>query len=196
MGWKVVAPWLCHTCISQGGKPDGCSDDADTHPSNSGPLANRVKTFDIEKVRDSMKRVLIVLAISAFSVNARAQTIDPSIVTSTLGVSPEHLSVRAFGQGLVDVKYKIAGCSVSVTAARTGFKNDLVKLLPAMLAKYPWIKNIKVAGGCPVLDIYGKGDYDDAFMSAMFMRDEVDKVAWDKVRPDDLFSRISFGRFE
>jgi hypothetical protein len=28
------------------------------------------------------------------------------------------------------------------------------------------------------------------------MRDELDKVVWDKVRPEDLFSRISFGRFE
>jgi hypothetical protein len=133
-----------------------------------------------------MNRLLIVLAVTAFSVSANAQTIDPSIVTSTLGVSPEHLSIRASAQGVVDVKYQIAGCSVSATAARTGFKNDLVRLLPAMLAKYP----------CPVLDIYGRSDYDDAFISAVFMRDELDKVVWEKVRPEDLFSRISFGRFE
>lgn len=61
--------------------------------------------------------------------------------------------------------------------------------LPAMLAKYPWIKNIKVAGGCPVLDVYGRSHYDDSFISAMFMRDELDRVVWDKVRPEDLFSR-------
>jgi hypothetical protein len=143
-----------------------------------------------------MNRLLIVLAVTAFSVSANAQTIDPSIVTSTLGVSPEHLSIRASAQGVVDVKYQIAGCSVSATAARTGFKNDLVRLLPAMLAKYPWIKNTKIMGGCPVLDIYGRSDYDDAFISAVFMRDELDKVVWEKVRPEDLFSRISFGRFE
>lgn len=143
-----------------------------------------------------MKHLLIVVAVTAFSMTAKAQTIDPSIVASTLSVSSEHLSVRAFGQGIVDVKYQIAGCSVSATAARVGFKNDLVKLLPAMLAKYPWIKSIKIAGGCPVLGVYGRSDYDDAFISAMFMRSELDKVAWDNVRPDDLFSRISFGRFE
>jgi hypothetical protein len=143
-----------------------------------------------------MKSLLIVLVLTAFGASVKAQTIDPSIVTSTLGVSSDHLMVRASAQGVVDVKYQIAGCSVSATAARTGFKNDLVRLLPAMLAKYPWIKNIKIMGGCPVLDVYGKSDYDDTFISAMFMRDELDKVVWDKVRPEDLFSRISFGRFE
>jgi hypothetical protein len=143
-----------------------------------------------------MKSLLIALVLTAFGASVKAQTIDPSIVTSTLGVSSDHLMVRASVQGVVDVKYQIAGCSVSTTAARTGFKNDLVRLLPAMLAKYPWIKNIKIMGGCPVLDVHGKSDYDDTFISAMFMRDELDKVVWDKVRPEDLFSRISFGRFE
>jgi hypothetical protein len=85
---------------------------------------------------------------------------------------------------------------VNATVARAGFKNDLVRLLPVMLAKYPWIKNIKVAGGCPVLDAYGRSDYDDAFISAMFLRDELDRVVWDKVSPDDLFNKVSFGRFE
>jgi hypothetical protein len=143
-----------------------------------------------------LKGLVIALALAVIGTNAKAQTIDSSVVTSTLGVSPEHLSVRTSSQGVVDVKYQVAGCSVSASAARTGFKNDLVRLLPAMLAKYPWIRNIKVAGGCPVLDVYGRGDYDDSFISAMFMRDELDKVVWDKVRPEDLFSHVSFGRFE
>src|SRR5258708_22900458 len=102
-----------------------------------------------------MKSLLIVLVLTAFGASVKAQTIEPSIVTSTLGVSSDHLMVRASAQGVVDVKYQIAGCSVSATAARTGFKNDLVRLLPAMLSKYPWIKNIKIMGGCPVLDVYG-----------------------------------------
>ncbi len=126
----------------------------------------------------------------------RAQTIDPSIVISTLGVSNEHLQAKVFGDGIVDIKYEIGGCKVSAAAARSEFKNDLVKLLPAVLASYAWIKNIKVAGGCPVLDGYGRSGYDDAFISAMFMRKELDKVVWRNVRPDDLFYAISFGRFE
>lgn len=143
-----------------------------------------------------MKYLIAVLALLGTSGTTKAQTIDPSIATSTLGISSDHLMARASALGVVDVEYQIAGCAVSASAARAGFKHDLVRLLPAMLAKYPWIKNIKVAGGCPVLDVYGRSHYDDSFISAMFMRDELDRVVWDKVRPEDLFSRISFGRFE
>jgi hypothetical protein len=137
----------------------------------------------------------VTAAIFAFCASANAQ-VDSSVVTSRLGVSSDHLSVKVFGDGLVDIKYQIPGCSLSASAARTGFKNDLVRLLPVLTAKYPWIKNISIAGGCPVLDVYGKSGYDDAFISAMFMRDELNKVVWERVRSDDLFYHVSFGRFE
>lgn len=148
-----------------------------------------------------MKKVIQLLPIalvvySASNASANAQIVDPAIVTSTLGVSSDHLVVRAFGDGVVDIKYQIAGCSVSATAARSGFKSDLVRLLPVVTTKYPWVKNISIAGGCPVLDVYGRSSYDDAFISAMFMRGELNKVVWENVRPDDLFYRVSFGRFE
>jgi hypothetical protein len=139
------------------------------------------------------------LALSALFlhvVHTDAQTVDASVITSALGTPSRHLAIDASDNDAVDVTYEIPACDVSTSAARSTFKADLVKLLPALLAINPTLKSIKVSGGCPTVDAHGNAGYDDAFIAAMFMRYDLDKVVWQTVQADDLFYQISFGRLE
>jgi hypothetical protein len=104
--------------------------------------------------------------------------------------------IKALGTRDLDVTYEIHACSVSAAAARAAFKADLIKLLPALLKINPTLKYISVSGGCPTVDVYGAAGYDNTFISAMFMRDDLDKVVWNDVQADDLFNQISFRRLE
>jgi hypothetical protein len=99
----------------------------------------------------------------------------------------------SFSGKYLDIGFDLPSCDA---ASRAEFKSTLVRLLPAVLAKFPESTNIRVKGGCTIRDVYGKESHDADLITAMFMRDQLEKVVWDKVRPDDLFSKISFGRFE
>jgi hypothetical protein len=144
-----------------------------------------------------MKSSILALSVLMLVVaRTDAQTVDASVITSTLGTSNKHLAINASDDDAIDVTYEIPVCHISLIAARNAFKADLVKLLPALLAISPTLKNIKVSGGCPTTDAHGVIGYDDAFISAMFMRYDLDRVAWQTVQAEDLFYQISFGRIE
>lgn len=116
------------------------------------------------------------------------------MVASTLNVKAEHLRTTGSVEA-PDIWYQVNGCAVSPSAAQRGFQNDLVKLLPALLAKYPAIQNIFIHGGCPVIDVYGRESFDENAINAMFTRENLDKVVWERIRPADLFNRVAHGRW-
>jgi hypothetical protein len=79
---------------------------------------------------------LFALMLSPASAQS-ASIIDPSLIVSTLHVKMDHLKVQ--GSSALDIWYEVNNCTVSPSAARKDFQNNLVTLLPVLLAKYPAI---------------------------------------------------------
>jgi hypothetical protein len=128
---------------------------------------------------------------SAFAQSA--SPIDPALIVSTLHVKTDHLKVT--GTSAPDIWYEVNNCRVSPSAARMDFQNNLVTLLPVLLAKYPGIQNIFIHGGCLMVDAYGRESFDDNAINAMFTRENLDKVVWKNVTPENLFNHVAHGRW-
>jgi hypothetical protein len=122
-----------------------------------------------------------------------ASIIDPSLIVSTLHVKTDHLKVQ--GSTAPDIWYEVNNCRISPSAARKDFQNTLVTLLPVLLATYPSIQNIFIHGGCPMIDVYGRESFDDNAINAMFTRENLDKVVWKNVTPENLFDHVAHGRW-
>jgi hypothetical protein len=162
--------------------------------------------LDTSKFRETltMRRVFLAFGLLALlHSHAFAQspapakspsTINPTLIASILHVKTDHLRISG-SDAAPDVWYEVNACSLSGPAARKDFQRNLVALLPVLLAKDPDMRNIFIRGGCMMVDVYGRESFDENAINAMFSRENLDKVVWDKVTPENLFNSVAHGRW-
>jgi hypothetical protein len=46
-----------------------------------------------------------------------------------------------------------------------------------------------------MVDAYGRESFDDNAINAMFTRENLDKVVWKNVTPENLFNHVAHGRW-
>jgi hypothetical protein len=134
-----------------------------------------------------------IARITLLNEHSGPANIDPALVAATLGVKQNaHFKISGT-ESMPDISYELNSCGGwHASDASDEFKSGLVKLLPVLLARYPDMRIPRILGGCMMTD----GKFDDSAISAQFDRAALDKLDWKHVTPDDMFNRISSGRFQ